>query len=84
MGNSIQAYVLMDIEIGQLDKVVEQLRLIQEANKIAVVTGHYDIIMRIQVESLEQLYDITVQRIHTIPGIRETTTAVIEKIYVVH
>ncbi len=54
MGNSIQAYVLMDIEIGQLDKVVEKLRLIQEANKIAVVTGHYDIIMRLQVESLER------------------------------
>ena len=80
MEKTIQAYVLMDIEIGQLDKVIEKLRLIQEANKIAVVTGHYYIIMRLEVQSLEELYNITIERIHTIPGIRETTTAIIEKI----
>jgi len=84
MEQSIQAYVLMDIEIGQLDKVVEQLRLIEQANKISVVTGHFDIIMRLEVKSLEELYNITIEKIHVIPGIRETTTAVIEKIYVVH
>jgi DNA-binding Lrp family transcriptional regulator len=35
--------------------------------------------MLLETSSLEELYDITVHRIHTIAGIKETSTAVVEK-----
>jgi len=79
MTSSIMAYVLMEIEIGLTDDVVEQLRAIEQAIRIAVTTGGYDIVMLLEVESLEELYDITVHRIHVIKGIRDTQTAVVEK-----
>ncbi|UCE09553.1 MAG: Lrp/AsnC ligand binding domain-containing protein [Candidatus Thorarchaeota archaeon] len=80
MGNSIQAYILMDIEIGHTDDVVEQLRSIVEATRIAITTGDYDIVVLLEVPTLEDLYEITAKRIHKIPGIKETTTAVVAKL----
>ena len=76
----IMAYILMEIEIGRTDEVVQELRKIEEATKISVTTGEYDIVVLLAVPTLEALYDITVKRIHVIPGIKETTTAVVEKI----
>ncbi|MGY5861567.1 MAG: Lrp/AsnC ligand binding domain-containing protein [Candidatus Thorarchaeota archaeon] len=80
MTQRIMAYILMEIEIGQTDEVLQELRKIEEATKIAVTTGEFDIVTLLEVPTLEALYDITVKRIHVIPGIKETTTAVVEKI----
>ncbi len=79
MADTVQAYVLMEIEIGKTDDVVEHLRKIPQATKIAVTTGGYDIVVLLEVANLEELYDITVHHIHTAPGIKETQTAVVEK-----
>ncbi len=76
----IMAYILMEIEIGQTDDVLQELCKIEEATKISVTTGEYDIVVLLEVPTLEALYDITVKRIHVISGIKETTTAVVEKI----
>jgi len=75
---TITVYLLMDIEIGKTEQVLEKLQLIPEATKIAVTTGIYDIILRLEVDNLDELYTITL-KIHSIPGIKETTTAVVEK-----
>jgi DNA-binding Lrp family transcriptional regulator len=79
MAESILAYILMEIEIGMTDHVVEQLRHIEQATRIAVTTGGYDILMLLETSSLEELYEITVHRIHKISGIKHTNTAVVEK-----
>jgi DNA-binding Lrp family transcriptional regulator len=80
MTNKVLAYVLMEIEIGSTDDVVEQLRQIDEATKVAVTTGSYDIVVLLEANNLEHLYELTVRRIHKIPGIKDTQTAVVEKI----
>ena len=78
---TVQAYILMTVEIGKTDEVLDHLRKIEEATRVSVTTGEYDIVALIEVEDLESLYDITVQRIHQIPGLVETTTAVVEKMF---
>ncbi|MFX1481891.1 MAG: Lrp/AsnC family transcriptional regulator [Promethearchaeota archaeon] len=83
MTEKVLAYILMEIEIGQTDTVVEQLRQIDEATRVTVTTGSYDIVVLLEAESLEQLYELTVGKIHKIPGIKDTQTAVVEKIITV-
>ena len=80
MSDKVLAYVLMEIEIGMTDDVVEQLRQIDEATKVAVTTGSYDIVVLLEANNLEHLYELTVGRIHKIPGIKDTQTAVDEKV----
>ena len=79
MTKKVQAYVLMEIEMGRTDHVVEQLQMIDAATRVAVTTGVYDIVVLLEVDDLEALYDITIHRIHQIEGIKDTSTAVIEK-----
>ena len=79
MTDTVQAYILMSVEIGRTDQVLTELKEIDEAIRVAVTTGEYDIVVLVEVADLEGLYDITVNRIHKIPGISDSTTAVVEK-----
>ena len=83
MTNKVLAYVLMEVEIGMTDAVVDALRKIEEATSVAVTTGSYDIVVLLETENLEELYEITVRGIHKIPGIKDTQTAVVEKMMTV-
>jgi len=80
MTDKVLSYVLMEVEIGKTDDVVDELRKINEATTVAVTTGSYDIVVLLETQNLEELYEITVRGIHKIPGIKETQTAVVEKI----
>jgi DNA-binding Lrp family transcriptional regulator len=79
MTKNIQAYILMTTQIGSTNDVLHHLQDIEEATRIAVTTGHYDIVVLLEVPDLEALYDITIEKIHQIKGIVETTTMVVEK-----
>ena len=76
---TVSAYMLFSIHLGKSSSVVKELRKIPQVIRVAVVTGEYDIIARITVENLEELYYITSKQIHMIEGIIEIQTAVIEK-----
>jgi len=76
---TVSAYIFFDVNLGSTQEVLEQLRGIACITKVAVVTGEWDMVARIEVENLEELYQITSNRIHLIKGIIDTQTAVIEK-----
>ena len=79
MTKPVMAYILIDVELGNTDSVLKELKEIDEAIRIAVTTGEYDIVILLEVPDLEALYEITVNRVHKINGISATTTAVVEK-----
>ncbi|MCK4365822.1 MAG: Lrp/AsnC ligand binding domain-containing protein [Thermoplasmatales archaeon] len=74
----ISAYILISIRPGNSDKAIKEMRKIKNIAKISVVAGDYDIVVRVQVKSLENLLKVT-DKIHMVDGIKKTTTQVIEK-----
>jgi len=74
----INAYILINLEPGNTDKIIEEMRKIEDIAKISVVAGEYDVVVRAQVKSLDKLLKVT-DKIQMIPGISKTTTQVIEK-----
>lgn len=74
----INAYILIDMQPGDSDKPIALMRKIKDIAKISVVAGEFDIVVRVQVKTLEQLLKVTNQ-IQKIPGVVKTTTQVIEK-----
>jgi len=74
----IKAYILILTYVGNLHTVLEEMRKIENLESIAVVAGDYDIIVKVEVEKLEDLMDIT-NKIHSIKGVKRTNTQVIEK-----
>lgn len=74
----IKAYILTVMEPGDTDKIIKEMRKIENVEKISVVAGEYDIVVRVLVEDLESLLKIT-NKLQMIKGVRKTTTQVIEK-----
>ncbi|MCD6483686.1 MAG: Lrp/AsnC ligand binding domain-containing protein [Candidatus Odinarchaeota archaeon] len=75
----VVAYILIKVEIGKLQNVIENLRKLDMIESVAVTTGEYDVVVRANVETLEQLYELTTLKIHKIDGIADTITQVVEK-----
>jgi DNA-binding Lrp family transcriptional regulator len=63
---------------GNVDKAIKEMRKIEHVAKISVVAGEYDIVVRVQVKSLEELLEVT-DKIQMTEGVKKTTTQVIEK-----
>jgi len=74
----INAYILITMEPGDTDKSISEMRKIENVVKISVVAGEFDIVVRVQVKSLDKLLKVT-NKIQMIKGVKKTTTQVIEK-----
>ncbi|RLF59508.1 MAG: hypothetical protein DRN27_02385 [Thermoplasmata archaeon] len=74
----INAYILIAMDPGGSDIAIKEMRKIEKIEKISIVAGEYDIVVRVQVETLENLLYVT-DKIHGIAGVKKTTTQVIEK-----
>ena len=74
----ISAYILINMEPGNSEKAINEMRKIENVAKISVVAGEFDIVVRVQVKSLDKLLKVT-DKIQMIKGVSKTTTQVIEK-----
>lgn len=74
----IKAYILVRTKVGGLEKVLEKAKGIENIENISVVSGDYDLIIKVRVKNLEDLMKIT-DKLHLIEGIKQTVTYVIEK-----
>jgi len=75
----IKAFVLLVLEMGATKEIFEKIKKLPFIESIAVVTGIYDVIIEVRVESLDQLYELTYQDFVAIKGIKEMTTFIVEK-----
>ena len=74
----INAYILIHVKTGSSDKVIKEMRRIENIRKISIIAGDYDIIIRVEVKSLDKLLKVT-NKIQMITGVIKTTTHIIEK-----
>ena len=74
----ISAYILIAMKPGNTDKSIKEMRAIQNVEKISIVAGEFDIVVRVKVKSLENLLKVT-EKLQLIDGVLKTTTQVIEK-----
>jgi len=74
----INAYILITMRPGNSDITIKEMRKLENVEKISVVAGEYDIVVRVQVENLEELLEVT-NEIQMVDGVKKTTTQVIEK-----
>ncbi len=66
------------MQTGSSEKAISEMRKIENVEKISVVAGEYDIVVRVRVKSLEKLLKVT-NKLQMINGVKKTTTQVIEK-----
>ena len=68
------AFVLLNVEPGEEETVLKELRGLPEVKEAYRVYGVYDTLVKIEAENQEKLKDIITWRIRRIPHVRSTLT----------
>jgi len=71
------AFVLINAEIGAENEVLEDLKAIQEVKEAHMVYGVYDIITRVDAETLQDLKDTISFKIRRLDKVRSTLTMIV-------
>ncbi len=73
----VKSYVLLTIEIGKVESVIDELKKIPGVIRADAVTGPYDAIVYIEANDLGELTRKILHDIHNIDGVIDTTTAIV-------
>ena len=68
------AYVLINTEIGGEEDVIAQLKAMDVVEEVSVVYGVYDIVARVNVDTLDKLKHIIANQIRGINKVKSTQT----------
>lgn len=71
------AFVMINTEIGSESEVLEELKAIPEINETYLVYGVYDIIARIETETMQELKDTMSLKIRRLDKVRSTLTMIV-------
>jgi DNA-binding Lrp family transcriptional regulator len=70
----VQAYILIQTEVGKAPAVVEAVGKVEGVVVAHDVTGPYDAIVQVQADSIDELGRLVVASVQTVPGITRTLT----------
>ncbi len=70
----VHAYILIQTEVGKAAQVAATIGDIEGVTKAEDVTGPYDVIVRAQAESVDDLGRLVVARVQSVDGITRTLT----------
>lgn len=71
---SVQAYILIQTEVGKASSVANAVSAIAGVTIAEGVTGPYDVIMRAESASMEDLGRAVLAKVQGVPGITRTLT----------
>jgi DNA-binding Lrp family transcriptional regulator len=71
---AVQAYFLIQTEVGKPAQVAKEVKGISGVTAAEDVTGPYDVIVRAEAETVDDLGKLVVARVQGVPGITRTLT----------
>lgn len=70
----VQAYILIQTEVGKAAQVAKDVRGITGVSEAEDVTGPYDVIVRAEAKNVDELGRLVVAKIQGVEGITRTLT----------
>jgi Lrp/AsnC family transcriptional regulator for asnA, asnC and gidA len=71
------AYLLLKVETGTEEEVMRSLKPIPKVREARIVYGVYDIIIRVETESMEEMKNVVNGRIRRLYRVRSTMTMIV-------
>lgn len=76
----VQAYILVQTNVGKAAVVAMAIRDLDGVVRAEDVTGPYDVIVRAEAASVDELGQLVVAKVQVVPGITRTVTCPIVNI----
>jgi len=76
----IAAYVLMRIKPGMDRNVLHDVRKLTQVKNLETLYGEYDMLVKVEVETLDELDSFIFDTIRTIKGVEASTTLIVMKV----
>lgn len=73
----VQAYILVQTEVGRAASVAEEIGAIDGVSLAEDVTGPYDVIARVEAETVDELGKLVIAKIQDVQGITRTLTCTV-------
>lgn len=70
----VQAYILVQTEVGRASAVAEEIAKVPGVLRAEYVTGPYDVIVRAQADTVDELGRLVVANVQRADGITRTLT----------
>jgi len=74
------SYVLIVCEVGALESILTELKSLESVKEISGLFGSYDIIVKLEATSEEEIKDIVVSKIRNLQQVRTTVTLRVKEI----
>ncbi len=71
-----KAYVMINCEPGKENSIIDQLKPIKDVKEVQSVYGNYDILVKLECESIDCMRDIITRQIRLLKDVRCTTTVI--------
>ncbi len=71
------AYLLLNVETGTEEEVMRSLKPVPEVREARMVYGIYDIIIRVETETMEEMKNLVNGRIRRLYRVRSTNTMIV-------
>ena len=73
-------FVIVKTAVGHEKAVAKELAKIDEVSEVYLLTGEYDILVRVDLKDPSTVIDLIAERLRKVGGIQETRTIFTEKI----
>jgi len=71
------AFVLINAEIGSEDEVLKELRKMDHVKEAYVVYGVYDIVAKVEAETMDKLKEVVTWKVRRLNKVRSTLTMIV-------
>jgi DNA-binding Lrp family transcriptional regulator len=74
-----KAFVFMNVDAGAENEVVTALRQVPEVKESYFVYGVYDVVAKIESESMDDLKEVITHKVRSLGKIRSTLTTIVSE-----
>jgi DNA-binding Lrp family transcriptional regulator len=71
------SYVLINVEPGSEEEVLKEVRKVPNVKDCHRLYGLYDMIAKVEADSMDGLKEIITWKIRRLPGVRSTVTTIV-------
>ena len=71
------SYVLINVELGSEEAMLKEVRKVPNVKECHRLYGIYDMIAKVEADSMDGLKEIITWKIRRLPGVRSTLTTIV-------